>query len=61
MARGKAKEEKKPSVSFGEKLMLLFLVLVCLYIGSPFFRTAVERAFTSLVGGTLEDEEEMFD
>lgn len=57
-------KEKKASISFWEKLVLLFLVLICLYIGSPFFRTAVKRAFTSVVLGKSadgEDEEEFFE
>lgn len=62
MARNKP-QKKEPSVSFWEKLMLLFLVLVCLYIGSPFFRTSVKKAFYTMVGGSLgeEEEEEFFD
>jgi len=60
--RALERKNQKPSVSFAEKLMLLFLVLVCLYIGSPFFRTAVKRAFSSMVGGREdEEEEEIFD
>jgi len=62
LARSRA-EKEKPSVSFAEKLMLLFLVLVCLYVASPFFRNAVQQAFNSMAGIENEDEgeQEFFD
>jgi len=64
LLQNKRPKETKSSISFWEKLVLLFIVLLCLYIGSPFFRTAVKRAFTSVVLGKSsegEEEEEFFD
>lgn len=52
------KSQQVASVSIWEKLLLLFLVLVCLYIGSPFFRTSVKRAAAGVIWGTDMDSEE---
>lgn len=58
--RGAQEAQAKPAgVSFSEKLVMLFLVLVCLYIGSPFFRSSVKRAANSLIFGMpMEGDEE---
>jgi len=48
---GKAKAEESAGASFAEKLVLLFFVLVCLYVGSPFFRQTVKKTFVALVFG----------
>merc|ERR1712137_232552 len=50
--------QSKPAVSNMEKLVLFFLVLVCLYVGSPFFRESVKRTVTSIVWGKPMDGEE---
>merc|ERR1711915_250842 len=42
----------KLSVSFSEKLMFLILVLFCLYVGSPFFRTSVKSVAASVLFGS---------
>lgn len=49
-----------PGVSVLEKLVLLAIVMVCLYIGSPFFRTSVQKVFASLVFGTEEGSEDFY-
>lgn len=58
----RGKKESQAQVSIWEKLMLLFLVLVCLYACSPFFRSSVRRAINIVVWGEdLEMEEETYD
>jgi len=58
MARGAAAKPSQNSaaksgagVSMWEKLVLLFLVLVCLYVGSPFFRSSVKTAVSAALFG----------
>lgn len=51
------RDSNEGAVSFGEKMMLLCLVLVCLFVGSPFFRSSVRRAAGMLLWGeTSEDD-----
>lgn len=42
------------AVSFGEKMMLLCLVMVCLFVASPFFRASVKRALGILIWGEAD-------
>lgn len=51
-------QQTKDAVSIWEKLVLLFLVLLCLYFGSPFFRDSVKRAAFSFFFGQSPDGEE---
>jgi len=58
----RGKKQAQSQVSIWEKLMLLFLILVCLYVCSPFFRTSVKRAISLIVfGEDLEIDDETFD
>jgi len=43
------------AVSMWEKLVLLFLVLVCLYVGSPFFRSSVKKALSAILFGEVAE------
>lgn len=45
------KKAEAPTVSLGEKGLLFIVVLVCLYVGSPFFRTSVNRAVSMVLFG----------
>mmetsp|Transcript_125300 Transcript_125300/g.348642 ORF Transcript_125300/g.348642 Transcript_125300/m.348642 type:complete len:203 (+) Transcript_125300:56-664(+) len=52
-------QTKTSGASMSEKLVMLFLVLVCLYIGSPFFRSSVKRAAAGLLYGMpMEDDDD---
>merc|ERR1712242_270188 len=43
-------QHKAPAVSLLEKLVLVLLVFVVLFVGSPVFRSSVKRATAGLVG-----------
>merc|ERR1712151_325925 len=46
------------SVSTWEKLMLFLLILICLYVGSPLFRSSVQRAAAGLMNVPFEEADD---
>jgi len=53
-------QPKAPAVSLLEKFVLVLLVFVVLFVGSPLFRSSVKRAAAGLVGADMppaDDEE----
>jgi len=51
--RRKQEATETKGAGFGEKLLLFLVVLVCLYVGSPFFQMMVRRCFSLLVYGEV--------
>eukprot|EP00927_Polykrikos_kofoidii_P052118 TRINITY_DN45898_c0_g1_i1.p2 TRINITY_DN45898_c0_g1~~TRINITY_DN45898_c0_g1_i1.p2 ORF type:complete len:253 (-),score=65.73 TRINITY_DN45898_c0_g1_i1:73-831(-) len=54
-------QTSEQGITFREKFVLFALLLICIYLGSPFFRTTVKQTISSLFFGQVFEEDPEFE